>query len=1090
MEVTPKPPLLDHAPDLLARYAVTALLLKPWVRSLNRPARVLEVGCNVIDWLPDLLAPLPVEVVRCDVQDHGGNHFVLIRKDAPLPFADSAFDFTVALEVLEHVPPQDRPFAVSEWLRVAARGMVLSCPNGVRAVRDAERRADRAYRQRHGRPHPWLKEHAEHGLPTPREMAALFERLEVPYRVLDHAPVAEWLPLLLLTEELTETCPSEAALFNSRFNERPPTRAERAVPYRKIYLCFKDAEQEREARPLWGALHSVDLAEGPALDPTVALAHSLRHIFHRQGSELIEQQRQLARFHEEARQRECHVAALECRAQEAEFRHEQAERLLRRVALELDFERRGLASWLQPLLGRLRRRWLFGRPGWGLGPVVPCPLLMRLPASEPLWEAWDGQACFHLERAVPAGWVRLEAVGHFPAGTVSKVAYDDGSGFSDKNLVALGPWTGPGRLVRYLYLERPVRRWRFHPVPAAVSFVFHGLDVRPCGAGRLLLGGLGKHLKECWNPRWVLNKVRKLAVLLGRGGGIQDQIVRRAALAERPPGQASSGPSYEEWLARHALTEEDRRRMHDAIAAAGKPPRLALLLCLPSVDAAALALTLRSLREQHYDAWELRIAVAEEGTADLEAALAQAPWLRERTTVEAVRGPFRVSAALNGLLGQAEADHVLPVDAGDELEEGALLAVADALARHPAADFLYSDEGERHPVEGKRRPHCKPDWSPDYYLARPYTGRLAAYRADACRRLGGFRPEFEGGHEFDLVLRLTAGGGRNVCHLARILVHRAAERTDPLPEAAARVVEHHLTKNTFGVAGRVERGDSTYRVRFAIPASARVSVVMITAGRWARLRGQPRAFVTHGVESIRTRTTYGNYEILVVDNGDLGPEVARTLDGQGVRRVSCDGPVNLAAKMNLGARHAEGDYLLFLNDDLEVIAPDWLEGLLEYACQPGVGVVGAKLLSPDGRLQHVGVWVQDGNPGHFFYQAPSGHPGYFDSTRTPRNYLAVTGACLMTPRAVFDKLGGFDPQFPFNFNDVDYCLRAHEAGWRVVFTPYAQLYHYDGASRAEGRVLLPGELARLHAIWKQRSPRDPYYNDNLSTVTWDYRLKP
>jgi GT2 family glycosyltransferase len=183
--------------------------------------------------------------------------------------------------------------------------------------------------------------------------------------------------------------------------------------------------------------------------------------------------------------------------------------------------------------------------------------------------------------------------------------------------------------------------------------------------------------------------------------------------------------------------------------------------------------------------------------------------------------------------------------------------------------------------------------------------------------------------------------------------------------------------------------------------------------------------------------------------------------------------------MNLGAEHASGEHLLFLNDDTEVISNDWLENMLQYSQQPGIGAVGAKLLFPNKNIQHAGVILLRGDPGHPYYNHGYDHPGYYLSAQVTRNYLAVTGACLMTRTELFRNVGGFDTSFPLYYNVVDYCLRVHERGYRIVYTPYAELFHYESVSRDGPGTVKPEEIAFFHSRWKQKYPVDPYYNPNL-----------
>jgi GT2 family glycosyltransferase len=1069
--------------DQFHRYGAAAVLLKPLLAALGRPARILEIGCNVLDHLPAFLDPFPIELVRCDVEDHrgGAGNFVRIRRDAPLPFEDQRFDFAIALEVLEHVPAEDRLFTVSEWLRVASRGVLLTCPNGVPEVRQAEARVAAAYARRHGEAHPWLREHEQFGLPTESSVTALFEKLGVSCRVLGNSPLGEWLPLLLLSEELTETT-SRAVVerFNRLLNTRSTQWLTRALPYRKIYFACKE---EGDA-----AVLATETADGAEIetDPVVAVTRSLREVFRRQGEALAAAEREatwLTAVRQALQEERSRTAQLECRLWQ----------------LDRAPRPRGwwskLSAWLEPVLPRHRH---------GLERATPHQLapLPGTPAGG--WEAQGEEPCFLLDCSLPAGWIRVELSGRFPAGSAARLYYDTGDGFRPEQCLDLCPPFDSRRVYHYGRLERPARRLRFHPVNAPGFFAVERFRVEPCTALEIYTRAALTYLRDHGHPRNWLAGLRKLTQRfwsrdLSRG------VLDRAGPAPARVRSAVSARSYQTWLEAQALSIAERQRIRQELAGRNAVPRFSLLLPLARVEEEPLRQTLASLARQNHEPRELLIAVAESDLPALTAVLRSCPESPQVRTVT-VAAPFQASVALNQMLESAAGEFVVPLDAGDELEPDALLVLAEAAARHPDRDFFYSDEDEAHPVLGYRQPCFKPDWSPEHFSADPYTGRLAAYRTARCRQLGGFQAAHEGAHEFDLILRLTgaypchssqgeeqgqarAGG---VYHIPRVLYHRATPREAALRiEAADRVLTQggHATVEYREEMTPDGRGHTLRRLRFPIPGQPRVSIVIPTAGRSARIHGRATTLLENCLASIRSRTRWSNHEIIIVDNGDLPADLAARLVSDRVKRLTFSEPFNLAAKINLGAAHATGDYLLLLNDDTEVITPDWLEALLEYACQPGVGAVGAKLFFPDGRLQHIGVLVLDGNPGHACYAAPGSSEGYFRSAVTPRNYLAVTGACLMTPRQVFTALGGFDVQFPLNYNDVDYCLRLRERGLRCVYTPHAQLYHFEAVSKEGGTSVRPWELERFQQRWRQRYPGDPHHNVNLSPLNGDYQRR-
>jgi GT2 family glycosyltransferase len=292
-----------------------------------------------------------------------------------------------------------------------------------------------------------------------------------------------------------------------------------------------------------------------------------------------------------------------------------------------------------------------------------------------------------------------------------------------------------------------------------------------------------------------------------------------------------------------------------------------------------------------------------------------------------------------------------------------------------------------------------------------------------------------------------------------------------------------------GVAATVEDGlhPAVPRVRYALAGRPVVSVVVITAGQTRVIDGRTIDLLANCVQSIVRATTRDDYEIICVHNGDLSPATAAAVEGVAaaerarrpgtpdrVRLVTFAEPFSVSGKYNLGARHARGDHLLFMNDDIEAASDDWIWAMAEYSQQPEVGAVGAKLHFPSGAIQHAGVKVHDGGAGHVYYCKDGADPGPFFDAVSVRNYSAVTGACMMTRRAVFEQMGGFDPDFPVNFQDVHYCLQVREAGYRIVFTPYARLVHFESLSRFGGAE--PAEYARLAARWKEKAAVDPYFN--------------
>jgi GT2 family glycosyltransferase len=273
-------------------------------------------------------------------------------------------------------------------------------------------------------------------------------------------------------------------------------------------------------------------------------------------------------------------------------------------------------------------------------------------------------------------------------------------------------------------------------------------------------------------------------------------------------------------------------------------------------------------------------------------------------------------------------------------------------------------------------------------------------------------------------------------------------------------------------------------VRFKIRGTPTVSIIIPSLCKTEPAPDRSIGFLENCLSSIKRLSTWRHHEIIVLDRHTMPRDLERRMIGNNVRRVTYDDAFNWSAVNNLGATKATGDFLLFLNDDTEIISPDWLQSMLEFAQQRDIGAVGAKLLFPNGSLQHVGVTVLDGKPGHPFYGYPDKHPGYYCRNQLPHNAAAVTGACLMTRADVFRSVGGFDESFPLNYNDVDYCFRVRQKGLRIVYTPHAELRHFESVTKPG---VFAEELQAFQKRWGDRAT-DPFYNPNLNMETFDYRI--
>ncbi|WP_322050888.1 glycosyltransferase family 2 protein [Paraburkholderia bannensis] len=572
--------------------------------------------------------------------------------------------------------------------------------------------------------------------------------------------------------------------------------------------------------------------------------------------------------------------------------------------------------------------------------------------------------------------------------------------------------------------------------------------------------------------------------------------LRRVAASGTGFGQTSQR-DYQKWIAQYdTLTPAIRDAMRKRTSAWTHRPLLSVVVSVRDGDLQNLREMIRSVQEQIYPNWELCIA-ANADSAEQVRALLDGESKRDARIKVVVHTEDRAGWEVdNSALELAHGDFVVLLDEQDVLPEHALFMVAQTIDRYPHGRIFYSDEDQLSADRKRTAPHFKSDWNPELFLALDACSHLAVYDTALIREMGGFRPGFEDCRYHDLALRgVERAGNASVIHIAHVLCHRRSPSADSIAppslkrsgEQMARAVAEHLERR--GVEATVSlTSDSpaVLQVRYAIPNHApRVSLLIPTRDGLALLR--------QCIDSVLEKTTYPNYEILVIDNGSELPETLEYFEKiselPNVRVLRDDSPFNFSALNNRAAAQASGEYLCLLNNDTEVISPDWLDEMVGLACQPGNGAIGAALWYPNDRLQHGGVLIGLGGVGgHVHHMLAKGDAGYFNRALVTQNLSAVTAACLVIRKAIYDEVGGLDEALQVAFNDVDFCLRVREAGYRNVWTPHAELYHYESATR--GSDMAPekyrrfsNEVRLMEQRWKGQLENDPAYNPNLSLST-------
>lgn len=560
--------------------------------------------------------------------------------------------------------------------------------------------------------------------------------------------------------------------------------------------------------------------------------------------------------------------------------------------------------------------------------------------------------------------------------------------------------------------------------------------------------------------------------------------------------------AYGEWIDRYdTLTDGDRARMSADIARLSEPPLISVLLPVYNTPETLLRQAIDSVRRQIYPHWELCIADDASTQPHVRRVLADYEELDERIRVVYRESNGHIAAASNSALELARGSFVALLDHDDELAEKALAVVALAIAEQPDVELIYSDEDGLDDDGERVNPHFKPDWSPDLLLSYNFVGHLMVIRAATVRAVGGFRSAFAGSQDYDLVLRVSEHAGpERIRHIPEVLYHwrsvegsvkRSGSAKSYAHENARAAIREHLQR--CGVAATVTQGYRDFhRVVYEIPEPRPlVSIIIGTRDRADLLRTTMRG--------VLERTNYAPIEVVIVDNQSTESETHRLFEelrrDPRVTIIPFDAPFNFSAINNAGVAASRGEIVLLLNNDVDVIEPGWLTELVSHACRPEVGAVGCKLYFGDGRIQHAGITLGiGGTAGHAFRKYPHDAPGYANRAMVIGNYSAVTGACLAVRRAVFDEVGGLDEEhLPIAFNDIDFCLRVGERGYRTVWTPHAELFHLESASRGsdvapQRKERFERERALFAWRWQSVLERDPYYNLNLTIGREDFAI--
>ena len=771
------------------------------------------------------------------------------------------------------------------------------------------------------------------------------------------------------------------------------------------------------------------------------------------------------------------------------------------------------ASTERTFEGRARRAWrrLLGR-GYRLRRElvsrtytfehVPVAQLMKIDGSR--WRSLGVDPQFEMRSdsgKIPYGLVRIRSSVHASGDEAPVLYFDAGEGFREHERIQLTADESPA-LIR---LPHGIHRLRLDPRSSPGEVVVGDFVIEEISFGELLkdaaLSRLSSSVGRVHRPVRPLPAFG-LRALLSKGlatvsGGldVQEDVGQR---------------SYGSWVRTFSLlSDRDRENVLKAIATCQYLPMVSVVMPVWNTPERFLRRAVDSVREQIYPHWELCLVDDASTSASVRRILADYVDSEPRIRLHRREQNGHISRASNDGLAMAKGEFVAFLDHDDELAPEALAQVVWALNREPGLEIIYTDEDKIDANGFRFDPAFKPEWSPERLLASNYACHLCVYRTELVRSVGGLREGFEGSQDHDLILRASAGvSPEQISHLPFVLYHwrsipgstASAPNEKPYTAAAGlRAVQEALDRS--GATATVEHGAvaNTYRVKRRPAGSTLVSIIIPTRDQADLLR--------QCIESIRQKTSYRNFEILVVDNQSSSPDALAYLksleDSAAAKVLRYSHPFNYSAINNFAVRAAQGQMVALLNNDIEVISEGWLEEMVSLAGSRGVGAVGAKLLFPDGSIQHAGVvGGLFGVAGHLYKHQPPSALGSFGELTFAREVLAVTAACMVVSRSTWDEAGGLNEEdLKVAFNDVDFCFRLARKGYRNVWTPHAELFHHESVSR--GSDERPGRKAAFHSeieymrrTWPEYLRADPYHSLNLSLdsqlpqLAWPPRVRP
>ncbi|WP_424767317.1 glycosyltransferase [Paenibacillus sp. sgz302251] len=718
------------------------------------------------------------------------------------------------------------------------------------------------------------------------------------------------------------------------------------------------------------------------------------------------------------------------------------------------------------------------------------------------WVSIGNDPNFHISSPIFGGWMEISYTGEAEQLTPLTIYYDVGAGMSEQQIASVGYLdTVSNRMKRIVRLPKSVHALRLDPGELEQKFAISNVTIRPVLKPELLIRPVFVFFNKNGFTFRSLMLLMKKSIRLLKTEGWRGLAKKNISFLHSPLDSGIKATDYDQFIKLSERSDQEWEKMKASALSFRYKPLISILVPVYNVDERWLRDCVDSVKNQVYPNWELCLVDDCSTKTHIRPLLNELASSDNRIKVKFRTENGHISLTSNDALEMANGEFVALLDHDDELTLDALYENVALLNKYQDADMIYSDE-DKISEEGEiHSPFFKPDWSPDTFLSQMYTCHLGVYRTKLVREIGGFRKGFEGSQDYDLVLRLTEKTNK-IYHIPKVLYHWRTIADSTAFDSSAKnyafvaglkaIQEALDRREEGGLVNPIPNYPGQYLVKYPVVDEPMVSIIIPTRDGHEILAGC--------LESIFQKTTYNNFEVIIVDNGSTDVKTFelfkewKTKVNERFKVLELDIPFNYPKLNNEGARIADGEMLLFLNNDTEVITSTWLESMVGQAQRESIGAVGAMLLYPDNTLQHAGVILGIGGwAGHSHKGFPMNSPGYVGRLLLNSNYSAVTGACLMLKKKDFEAVNGFEETLSVACNDVDLCLKLLNNGKYNLVLPDVRLYHYESKTRGyedtpEKQERFKREVQYMNDNWAEYMNNDRFYSPNLTRAREDFSI--